>query len=168
MKENLMKFYSVLVNDENIKRMLYYQPLSYSDDPLSTDKDDVSSLPNHWEIVNFRIKKTAVIADIIDTNNELEKEEFCRILMYPDSRRTTTNYMLANQDITFDIWAHWKFDEKDFRLSMISDRIADLFHGKSFKDVGEVRFVNGRHLGTLRDGKFVGYQVTYELGDFQW
>jgi len=168
MKEFLMHTYSTLVNDEELKRMLYYEPNSYNDDPLSPDKENISSLPDHWDIVKFRVKKSLAIADILDDNKELNKEKFARVCMYPNERNTTSNYMSSNQNIVFEVWVHHSFDETDFRMSMITDRLADLFQGKEIEDVGEMRFMGGRHLGILREGKFVGYRVTYGIGDFQW
>ncbi|MBX6361879.1 MAG: hypothetical protein IRZ03_17605 [Acidobacterium ailaaui] len=151
------KFYSVLVNDEQLLRYLYYHPTNYSDDPLSPTKADVTTMPNTWDIRRNLIKKSKVVDDLnVDTNIN-------RILVFPGKRRPQyNNYLFASQLVVIDSLVRIKDDDIDCRQSKINDRINDLVFDERIGGVGKVSFKDGDQIGAPPG--FVGYRLIYEVG----
>lgn len=153
---------TLLCNDETLLRLLYYKSKHFSDDILS----ETSSRPNilkmdrlkQIEIINHRIKYTPVTKDLVDN-------PICRIIFYPSPRKPQRgNYMVADQQIDFDIFVHRDYNDMDMRLSKICDRINDLFSNQRVTGLGKSEFVNGRPFTMANEG-YIGYAMTYKFGD---
>lgn len=153
MKENLMAIYGVLVNDDDLLKLLYYQPQNFNDDPLSHPSI------TDWEIKKDLVKKTRVV-------NDLDNTEKCRVLMYPSRRRPQRNYIVADQTIKIDVFCHISYDDVDFRLAMICDRINELLIDKHITGVYKTKFVTGGEIATGIVG-YVAYQLVYEIGSIK-
>jgi hypothetical protein len=160
LRESMLKIYGVLVNDETLLRLLYYKPSNFNDDPLDPSKPDVTSLPNRWDITKDRIKKSIVTHDL-DTSDPK-----CRILMYPDKRRPHNNsYAYSDQYVNLDILCHHEYDEVDFRMSWICDRINDLMFNKRIAGIGKIEYYSGGAIGVHKDG-YVGFRLIYKFSEF--
>jgi hypothetical protein len=156
-KENLEDFYSILINNETLLRLLYYHPENYLDDPLDPNKDDVTTLSNTWDIRRNLIKKSRAVKDITS------ETEINRVLIYAGKRRPTRNYLIADQRIVIDHFTRIKDDEMDFRQSKINDKINDLFTNNKISGIGKVEFLDGNQIGAPAEG-FVGYRLIFEIG----
>ncbi len=155
MKDNMTDIFKLLSTDETLLRLLYYQPTNGADDPLSTSKSDVLSMANKWDIIEDRIKTIPKTDDLI---NEVK----CRLLFYPGKRSGTRNYLLAGQEIVFDIMTHFLFEEVDLRQESIVDRINELICNEKITGVGSVGFKGGGQIPAPE--KYVGFRVIYLIG----
>ena len=157
MRENLMDIYKVLINDEILLRLLYYKPSDMNDDPLSLDKPNILDKPDveRWEIINNVIKRT-------EKTTDQDQTEKCRVLIYPGKRRGDgRNYMVSEQDVFIDVLVPIYYDEVDFRLSWICDRINELLFDKEITGLNKIKF-NGGGLKNAPNG-FIGYTLVYKF-----
>lgn len=158
MRQNKQMIFSKFSSDEELLRLLYYKPTNYNDSPLDPLKPNVLDLPEEekWEIIDDLIKKT-------DKTDDLDEEPKCRILLYSGSRGNTDNYLLASQDIVFDILVHINiYDVIDDRLDWICDKINELVSGKAITGIGKSLFKNGGNIPAPKD--YVGYRLVYNFG----
>ncbi|TPF17934.1 hypothetical protein [Priestia megaterium] len=117
----LTTFYKILTQDEELKRLLVYKPKNALDNPLSKDKPDIG---NDWKQINKVIKMTP-------KTDDFNKEAYCAVRFYLGLRpESFDNVMVTSQDIVFDIYAHYTFDEVDMRLVKITDRVNKLIKNK--------------------------------------
>ena len=117
----LTTIYKILTQDEELKRLLIYKPKNALDDPLSESKPDIG---NDWKQINKVIKMTP-------KTDDFSKEALCAVRFYLGLRpESFDNTMVASQDIVFDIYAHYTFDEVDMRMTKIADRVNKLIKNK--------------------------------------
>jgi hypothetical protein len=157
MRENLLRFKALFSSDEELLRLLHYKAKNYSDSPLDTSK------PNILDIEE--VKRWTIIEDVIKTTektNDLDDKKMCRLLFYSDSRTNTDNYLLASQDMIFDIVVHIDIDEIDLRLSWICDKVNELISGKSVTGIGKTFFKYGGNMSAPKG--YVGYRLIYTIG----
>jgi hypothetical protein len=155
MTDNLSDVYKALTSDEILLRLLYYLPSSPIDDPLSTDKPNILDMENRWDIIRDVIKP-------IEKTDDLENTPKCRLFVYPGNRNSTGNYLLANQEIVFDILVHIDFQDMDLRLSRICDRINELVCNKKITGIGKVLFDSGGRIGA--PANYIAYRLIYVFG----
>lgn len=158
MRENLMEIYSVLIKDEKLLRLLAYKPLNPNDNPLDVKKPNVldKSMKELQKIIKDRVLYTQKTGD-------LTTEPICRVCVFPGNRDNTRNYIVASQDIMFDIYAHLEFDQVDLRMSWICDHINELICHERITGMGKINFVAGRPI-TTAPNNFVGYRLVFEFG----
>lgn len=155
MKDNMTDIFKILSTDETLLRLLYYQPANAVDDPLSSSKTNILSMTNKWDIILDRIKT-------IPKTDDLVKEVKCRLLFYPGKRSNTRNYLLAGQEIVFDIMTHFLFEEVDLRQESIIDRINELICNQKVAGVGDANFKGGGQIPAPE--MYVGFRVIYLIG----
>lgn len=169
MRKILKSLKHLFENDEILNRLLYYYPEDNEKlDPLDP------ALPNI--IVDFNSATDAEIERMysirrasfktVPSISDLEGNEMCRIYMYADERNPSTSKKLSDQNVTFDVFCHYAFEE-DYRTARIVDRIESLMgvkdsDVKSIAGVGKPTFVRGRRITVLKD--FSTYTVTYQVG----
>ena len=138
MREDLNNVFQILINDEQLMRLLWYKPKRFTKvDPLDESLPNVTELDEYWDIVDERVLTVGKI-------NDLEKKPLCRIFVTlgrrkPDSR----SYYLAKQEIVISIFVHEEY-EWDMRLGGISDRITDLLSLKDITGMGKFDYAGGR------------------------
>jgi hypothetical protein len=153
MRQNLRDIYLTFTNDETLLRLLYYLP---PNDPLDPTLENILSKTDKWDIIDDRIVLTSKTDDL-----EKDSTPKCRLLMFPGRRGNTRNYLVADQEIVIDILVHFTY-EKDQRLEWISDRVNELLFSNKITGVGEMRFKDGKPLGSPNN--YIGYRLTYEIG----
>ena len=157
MRDNLIDIYKVLTTDETLLRLLFYLPENANDHPLDETEENIldKEIGERWEIIQDRIKKTPNVSG-------LDEEPKCRILFYPGRRRTTGNYLVANQIIVMDVLAHYYYEDVDMRNSWICDRLNELMFDKRITGLGKINFVDGNQISAPEN--YVGYRLTYAFG----
>lgn len=157
MHDYLAKIDEILRNDVDLWKLLYHKSTHFDDDPLK--KENILELPpkEMFDIVNLRLKHTPVTKDLADI-------EINRIIFYPAPRRPQSqNYMVATQEINFDIFCHRDFNDVDMRLAKICDRVNEIFSNKHITGMGKVAFVDGRPFTLIEQG-YIGYTLIYAFG----
>lgn len=158
MRENLIKVHSKLANNEELLRLLYYRPANAIDDPFDPMKENVLDKPNSekWEIIEDVIAKT-------ENLDGMDEEKKCRVLMYLSTRRSSRgNYWVSDQDLVLDVVVHKDFDNKDFRMAWISDKINEVLFNQHVDSMGKLAFGGGNPLSGLPNG-YVGFRLVYSF-----
>ncbi len=154
----LDKVNSILRNDSDLWKLLYYKSDNYNDNPL--DKPDILALPpaEQYPIINKRLKHTPSTSDLVE-------EQLCRIIFYPARRSPSSsfNYATATQEITFDVFVHADYNDTDMRLSKICDHLNDLIFDKKISNLGTAKLRSAQPF-ILEEQGYIGYTMTYELG----
>lgn len=160
MRQNLIDVFSILSNDEELLRLLYYKPINFSDSPLSTDKPNILEMQvtQRWDIINDCIVPGMKISD-------LETEEKCRLMIFMGDRDNLRNDSFSSQNVTIDILVAVKFDNIDFRLCWICDRVNELLFYKNITGLSKIHFDKGRPFNALQG--YVGYRILFDFTDFQ-
>jgi len=158
MRKNIQDIYKVLTTDETLLRLLYYPASNPLDSPLSPSKQNILEMPDNekWSIILDRIKTTPKVDDLVDDTPK------CRLLFYAGTRNSTRNYLIADQEMVFDVLVHMKFDDLDQRLSWICDRLNDLLFNQRITGMGKAEFKSGREIGAPNG--YVGYRLRYLFG----
>lgn len=138
MREAIDSVYQILINDEELLRLLWYLPKrTTGTDPLSSTLPNVKSMSNYWDIIDQRIM-------LVEKVNDLEESPLCRLYISTGRRRAIyTNYLLATQEITITIYTHEDY-EVDMRSVWISDRINELLTLENLDGmIGHLDYVAG-------------------------
>lgn len=152
--EYLVKFFNTLAQDETLKRLLIYKPKNSLDDPLDKAKPNIGMDWNKIDDVIIKSPKT----------DELSKKPMCRICMYLGYNVTTNNAKVNTQDMMFDIYVHIEgFDEVDFRLAQIRDRLNDLLQDKRIAGANKTTLRTGFPLANPPSG-YAGHRMIYKFG----
>lgn len=158
MRKNVMDIYNSIINNEEILRLLIYNPINYFDNPLSPEKANILDLPidDRFKLYDKHILRTPKADD-------LTQDKASRLCIYPAKRRSTGNYEVADQDIIFDIFVHFDIDHIDLRLSWLCDTINNFIYGSRITGMGTIRFYDGNIIFNSPVG-YVGYRLIYRFG----
>lgn len=114
------KIYDALRKDEHLLRLLHY---NYKDssgnyvDVLSDEVDDIVGSKDYVKITKDHILKTTQKEEIVSVKD-------CFILIHLGKRRAVFgNYLLTKQEILIDVLVHGDYQEEDYRLDDICDRL---------------------------------------------
>lgn len=120
MREVINSIFNILINDEQLLRLLWYKPKSKTgNDPLDSSLPNILEMNDYWDIVNHRIM-------LVDKINDLEADPLCRIYISAGRRKPKfENYLMATQEIGISILTHEDY-EVDMRSIWISDRLNEL------------------------------------------
>lgn len=120
MREVINNIYQLLINDEELLRLLWYKPIQLEGiDPLDTALLNVKDMADYWDIVNNRIM-------LAEKENDLINDPICRLYISAGRRRPVfNNYLLATQEIVISMYIHEDY-ELDGRSNAISDRVSEL------------------------------------------
>ncbi|MEM4995015.1 hypothetical protein WKH56_20835 [Priestia sp. SB1] len=152
--EYLVKFFNTLAQDETLKRLLIYKPEHSLDDPLDKTKADIGM---DWDKIDRVILKSP-------KTDGMDKKPICRVCMYLGFRTKSPNFRVDTQDIVFDIYSHIEgFDEVDFRLSQIIDRLSELLQDKKVAGVNKSTLRTSIYIANPPSG-YVGYRMVYKFG----
>ncbi len=158
MRKNLEQLKTLFANDEELLRLLHYTSETADNDPLSPDKPNILEMPikDRALLINNLIKPSPSVYGLDDSTR------MCRLLFYPKSRRSSRSYLTSDQEVNIDVFVHHNFNNTDYRLSWICDRVNDLLFDKPVVGFGRVNFVNGNDLPAPQN--YVGYQLRYSFG----
>ena len=138
MKEVINHIYRILINDEELLRLLWYLPEMTTDiDPLDTSLLNVKDMADYWDIVNNRVL-------LAEKENDLIDNPICRLYISAGRRRPDFgSYLMSTQEIVISIYVHEDY-EMDARSSSISDRICELIALERLNgSIGRVDFAMG-------------------------
>lgn len=158
MSKNYVKdFYAVLIQSEELKRLLWYPPEDLATNtppPLSADLPNISDDEElNWKCIEDRIMLNSKSDDLVDS-------EKCRIYLYLGTRRPS-NRVFSEQEIIIDVLWHEKFEE-DFRFDSITKTLGKLLVDQRITGVGRVRYSDGRPINAPKN--YQGYRHVYEFG----
>ncbi|MEK4025513.1 hypothetical protein [Sporosarcina sp. FSL W7-1283] len=155
LRYHINTIYTLLRKDEYLMRLLYYKPES-SELEDSLEIKHILDNDDYWNIVDERIMTTT-------KSSEIEKEELCRLYIYPGRRRSDFNsYVVADQEIVIDVLVHDSYSS-DLRTEWIADRLNELIALERITGFGKVEFAaaNQRDAPTRYDR----YQLVYTIKD---
>lgn len=158
MREAVNSVYQILLNDEELLRLLWYYPLSAKNpDPLDKTLPNVLDMETVWDIRDERIL-------LMDKTSDIEEKPICRICITAGRRRPKANsYVVAEQEINISIFSHESY-EYDMRNSRISDRINSLLVNEQMDGmIGKFRYVSGNP--RVAPKQYTQYVHTYVYGD---
>lgn len=138
MREVVNNIYQLLINDEELLRLLWYRPQQLEGiDPLDENLLNVKDMADYWDIVNQRIM-------LAEKENDLLEKPICRLYISAGRRRGVfNNYLLATQEIVISMYVHEDY-EMDMRSAWISDRINELIALEYIEGgIGKMDFVAG-------------------------
>jgi hypothetical protein len=164
MYDDFLDILKYLKSDEELNRLLYYQPEDLGNgklDPLDVSLPNIMDMDveQRSEIINKRIVKSAKYTD-------LEKDEICRLYVYAGRRSPSNgNYLTANQELTIDILCHSEFENGDLRSLRISDRLNKMFCQERLVGIGQMDFVVARQINAPYE--YTGYQVVFTYSTFK-
>ncbi|GIN23112.1 hypothetical protein [Siminovitchia fordii] len=164
MYKNMQDILKAVRFDEELLRLLYYNPedyLSKTLDPLDERLPNIldMDLGKQWEIRDERIM-------ITPKDDDLTNKRICRIFVYFGDRfplPQKKSYLIASQDIVVDVLCHADFENKDIRSTRIGDRLNQIFALSDVTGMGKMEYVRGRVL-TRTPSQYVGFQHIYRFG----
>ncbi|WP_099301824.1 hypothetical protein [Bacillus sp. Marseille-P3800] len=161
LKKNIKDIYLKLINDEALMRLLHYKADHLDDDVLeiTNDRPLISSMEieSLWKLRDRHVVTSSIYGS-------LDKEEICRILIYPAGRRSSGNYFVANQDVAIEVLTHYSF-RKDFRQESICDRLAGLLFNTNATGIGKIDGVSGDAINPNGlPPNFTGYRLLFRFG----
>lgn len=159
MSKNYIKdVFTVLINDENLKRLLWYPPeniLTNTPSPLSPTLPNISDDEElNWTVIEDRILVNSKSDDLVD-------EPKCRIYLYIGDVHPTGNRFYIKQDIVIDILWEELFDT-DLRLDSITQTLKSLLVGKHITGIGKMEYYDGMPIGTPKN--YSGYRHIFQVG----
>ena len=136
MREVIGNVYQILINDEQLLRLLKYKPKNKTKvDPLDSTLPNIIDSDDYWDFVDERILLTNKIDDI-------ESKELCRLYISSGRRRANgNNHLMANQQIVIDCFVHEDY-QSDLRSEWILDRLNDLLALENIEgSIGKIDYV---------------------------
>lgn len=143
--------------DEELIRLLYYNPKNILDNPLDTNKPNIldKSEELKWENINKHIMTAP-------TFDGMDKFATSRLFYYPGTGRSSKdNYLFSRQEFNFDIFTHQSIENIDKRLEWICDRVNELVFNKTIAGFGKTLFVTRYPVKAPINN--VGYRLVYEF-----
>lgn len=157
--ENLSDFFDVIINDEDLMRLIYYPAKNTTDDPLSPKKANlVNSDVYFQDILKQRVLRAPKADGLVENNNAI-----CRICMYMGTSTRTFNVIAFNQRINIDVFVHIdKYEMVDSRSMRIIDRLNQIINNSRVSGMGKVQSVTFAPI-TAPQG-YIGYTSEYMFG----
>jgi hypothetical protein len=159
MKKNHIKdTYKVLINSEELKRLLWYPPediLTNTPPPLSPTLPNISDDEDlNWKIIDDRILLNSKSDDLVENKK-------CRIYLYSGSKNPSENSAVAVQDIIIDVLWHELFD-KDLRSNSIEEVLSNLLNHKRITGIGKMKYADGDPISAPKN--YQGYRHIFQVG----
>lgn len=142
--------------DEELLRLLHYVPKGSGDDPLSSKKQNILSMPSYqkWEIINNHLMTAPNF-------NDLDDVAISRLVFYAGESKGSNNYLYANQQFHFDIYTHYTIENIDRRMEWICDKLNEILFRKRIGGIGKTVFI--RRYPIVASKGYVGYRLIYEF-----
>lgn len=157
-RQNIIDFYNHLISDEELLRLLVYEPQTYNDNPLDLNKPNIIGHTNQWTWIDDRVKMSPKI-------NDLSTKPICRVCLYLGHRSNSKgNSNIASQDVVFDVYVHIdKFDVIDVRSLWICDKINELMSDQWITGIGKVKS-SQNYIITNPPDNYIGYKLIFTFG----
>jgi len=170
----MLNTHDLLRQDEDLLRLLYYDPTNYTTQPhpLSDELPNVLD-PQVGELDADGDKNDeywARIWNIIDKHilliskaDDMENNRLCRLYVYAGKTRPTygnVSAALANQEIIIDVFVHTSYNI-DSRMDEINDRLNQLLVGASGIGMGKVDIYGGYEFSAPKE--YTAYRNIYEI-----
>jgi hypothetical protein len=154
-KNHIKDTFSVLIQDETLKRLLWYPPKdSINPDPLSPTLPNISDGDLNWQVIEDRIL-------INSKSDDLAENPKCRIYLYLGDVNSTGHLVMVKQEIVIDVLWHELFDN-DLRFDSISQRLNDLLVGKHITGIGRMTYYDGMPINSPKN--YSGYRHLFQVG----
>ena len=157
-KNHIKDTYMVLIQDETLKRLLWYTPediLKNTPNPLSPTLPNISNDEElNWKVIDDRILLNSKSDDLVD-------DEKCRLYLYLGDVNQTGHLVMVNQEIVIDVLWHEIFD-KDLRFNSIKERLCELLDDKYITGIGKMRYYDGIPIKTPKN--YSGYRHIFQVG----
>jgi hypothetical protein len=148
----------VLINSENLKRLLWYPPediLTNTPEPLSPSLSNITDNEElNWQIIDDRILLNSKSDDLAD-------EPKCRLYLYLGDVHATNHTHYIKQDIVVDVLWHEIFDA-DLRFDSISQTLKSFLVGKYITGIGKMEYYDGMPIGSPKN--YSGYRHIFQVG----
>lgn len=152
--------YDLLIEDENLLRLLYYPPQITMNDPspLDDELENLSDSKNrrYWDIVDNHILLTS-------KSDDLEENSLCRIYVYSGKKRASNrNFKGSKQEIIVDVFVHFEY-ELEQRLEWITEILSDILMEKRVEGgLGVIDYRNGYNFNAPKG--YQAYRHIFEIG----
>lgn len=111
---------NTLKNDEHLLRLLHYNYLDSNgnyQDVIEGDLPNITESPEHDEIASEHIVNAV-------KEDDIKSIKTCMLFVHAGKTRPVfSNYMLVKQELLIDVLVHNSYQENDFRLDDICDRL---------------------------------------------
>ncbi|WEG18502.1 hypothetical protein PQ478_08470 [Alkalihalophilus pseudofirmus] len=164
LRQNMIEIFNVLRQDEELLRLLTYRAENIDDDILIVTSERPNILEMNPSELYKHVQDKIVFAPKFDGLDGAEK---CRVLIYPNRRRSTGNYLAANQEIFIDVLTHNSFSN-DFRMETICDRLSHLLFDKRITGIQKVDFTEGGQINfNALPTSYTGYRLAFTFGSLK-
>jgi hypothetical protein len=157
-KNYIKDVFSVLIIDENLKRLLWYPPeniLTETLSPLSPTLPNISDDEElNWQVIEDRILLNSKSDDLAD-------DPKCRIYLYLGDVNTTGHSVFIKQEIIVDVLWNELYDT-DLRFDSITQSLKRLLVGKYITGIGKMEYYDGLPIGTPKN--YSGYRHIFQVG----
>lgn len=152
--------YNLLIENEELLRLLYYPPQVTTNDlsPLDKKLGDLTTIKDsdYWSIVDNHIMRTS-------KSDDLEEKSLCRIYLYSGKiRASTRNFRGSKQEIILDVFVNYDY-ESDQRMEWITEVLSDiLMESRVSGGLGVVDYGRGYDFNAPKG--YQAYRHIYEVG----
>lgn len=157
-KNHIKDTYMVLIQDETLKRLLWYPPEDILNDvpkPLSPTLPNISDNEKlNWKVIDDRILRGSKSDDLVD-------DEKCRLYLYLGDVTPTSHSVFIKQEICIDVLWH-EIYENDLRFDSITQKLKSLLVGKHITGIGKMEYYDGMPIGTPKN--YSGYRHIFQVG----
>jgi hypothetical protein len=159
MKKYYDDIFKVLIQDEELLRLLYYKPVDRLDNPLNGLKPNIKTLPEdeYWAIIDDRIVSAPKFNDI----EKPEDDPKCRLFFYLGYGNQGNNPQFFKQEIVFEVFVHFDYENMDRRTALICDRLHKIINFKAITGMGKTKPVQRKPIPAPND--YIGYSLIYEI-----
>lgn len=156
---------SVLINDEDLLRLLTYKPMGYDEKKQEKILDPLDRrLPNlcdtnskeYWTLVKDRIRKG-------DKRTNINDDSKCIIYLQEGRERSIWgNAFQVEQEVILSILIHEDYED-DYRMSRIRDRVyALLINQAGMAGFGKFDSVGGDPRDAVKGFRRIDYRMTFK------
>jgi hypothetical protein len=157
-KNYIKDTFQVLINSENLKRLLWYPPenfLTLTLHPLSPELPNISDDEElNWQVIDDRILLNS-------KSDDLATEPKCRLYLYLGDVHSTNNRYYVKQDIVIDVLWHEAFDS-ELRFDSITQTIKSLLVDQYITGIGKMEYYDGMQINSPKN--YSGYRYIFQVG----
>jgi hypothetical protein len=143
--------YNKLIADESFCRLVYY-----GNNPFGEDKDDITMMSNHKDIMENSIRFSPGLDD-------LQENEVVRVCLYKEYTKLRVDTSAVRlETLQFDIFVPHRLVREDKRVYKIENKIASLIDGMPL-GIGYLDYVNGSFVKIPNVSGYAMYKMTFSM-----
>lgn len=149
-QRDLFKITEKIIDNENLKKLLFHQSKDALDKPRLTDAETIGLLHKNIRVIPQLPIDEKVMSYIIVT--------------FDNFTTNANNPEFRDNIITFDILCHldtWVMDNYQLRPYMIMGELDGMFNNKKLNGIGTVEFISANQL--LLSGEIAGFTLMYRV-----